>query len=62
MNLVAVKSVLFFDMEVIIITYGSIDVLAWLPERPLWGTLVICINPRWPLWTPGSLLDGISFN
>ena len=59
-NLVAVRSVLFFDMEVII---WSIDVfLAWLPERQLWGTLGICINPRWRLWTRGSPPDGISFN
>ena len=36
--------------------------LAWLPERQLWGTLGICKNPRWPLWTPGSPPDGISFN
>ena len=27
-------------------------VLAWLPERQLWGTLVIYINPRWPPWNP----------
>ena len=59
-NLVAVGSVLFFDMEVIIWVYRCF--LAWLPERQLWGTLVICINPRWPLWMPGSLPDGISFN
>ena len=58
-NLVAVRSVLFFDMELII---WSIDVfLAWLPERQLWGTLGICINPRWRLWTPGLPPDGISF-
>ena len=22
--------------------------LAWLPERQPWGTLAICINPKWP--------------
>ena len=38
-NLVAVRSVLFFDMEVIIWVYRYF--LAWLPERLLWGTLVI---------------------
>ena len=59
-NLVAVRSVLFFDMEVIIWVYRCF--LAWLPERKLWGTLRICINPRWPLWTPGSPPDGISSN
>ena len=59
-NLVAVRSVLFFDMEVIIWVYRCF--LAWLPERQLWGTLGICINPRWPLWIPGSPPDGISFN
>ena len=58
-NLVAVRSVLFFDMEVIMWVYRCF--LAWLPERQLWGTLGICINPRWPLWTPGSPPDGISF-
>ena len=50
-NLVAVSSVLFFDMEVIIWVYRWF--LAWLPERQLWGTLGICINPTWLLWTPG---------
>ena len=59
-NLVAVRSVLFFDMEVIVWVYRCF--LAWLPERQLWGTLGICINSRWPLWTPGSPPDGISFN
>ena len=59
-NLVAVRSVLFFDMEVIIWAY--ICFLAWLPERQFWGTVGICINPRWPQWTPGSHPDGISFN
>ena len=59
-NLVAVRSVLFFDMEVIIWVYRCF--LAWLPERQLWGTLGICIHPRWPLWTPGSPPDKISFN
>ena len=59
-NLVAVRSVLFFDTEVIIWVYRCF--WAWLPERQLWGTLVMCINARWPLWTPGSPPDGISFN
>ena len=22
--------------------------LAWLPERQVWATQIICINPRWP--------------
>ena len=55
-NLVAVRSVLFFDMEVITWVYSWY--LAWLPERQLWGTLVICINARWPLRTPGRLRMG----
>ena len=59
-NLVAVRSVLFFDMEVMIWVYRCF--FAWLPERQLWGTLGICIHPRWPLWTPHSPPDGISFN
>ena len=59
-NLVAARSVLFFDMAVIIWVYRCF--LAWLPERQLWGTLGICINPRWPLWTLGSPPDVISFN
>ena len=59
-NLVAVRSVLFFDMEVIIWVYRCFS--AWLPERQLLGTLIICINARWPLWASDSLPDGISFN
>ena len=59
-NLVAVRSVLFFYMEVIIWVYSWY--LAWLRERQLWGTLVICINARLPLWTTGSPPDGMSFN
>ena len=27
---------------------GSITNLAWLPERQVWATQIICINPRWP--------------
>ena len=22
--------------------------LAWLPERQVWATQIICMNPRWP--------------
>ena len=44
-------------MEVVIWVYRCF--WAWLPERQLWGTLVICINAKWPLWTPGSPPDGI---
>ena len=43
------RSVLFFDSLVIRWVYKCF--LAWLPERQPWGTLAICINPRWPLWT-----------
>ena len=56
----AVRSVLFFDMEVIVWVYRCFS--AWLPERQLWGTLVICINARWPRLTLGPPPDGISFN
>ena len=45
-DLLFVSSVLFFDGLVIIWVY--ICFLAWLPERQPWGTLAICINPRWP--------------
>ena len=27
---------------------GSRTNLAWLPERQVWATQIICINPRWP--------------
>ena len=33
--------------------------LAWLPERQVWATQIICINPRWP---PDAILKNQLFN
>jgi len=43
---VTASHVLFFDG--LILTRAYWENLAGLPEWQPWGTILICINPRWP--------------
>ena len=45
-NLEMSSSMMIFCLFVMFM--GSRTNLAWLPERQVWATQIICINPRWP--------------